>query len=135
MRKSMAVSFALAFIVTGSTWAHHNMSVAFDVTQRFTETGTLTELDWRNPHIYLSVAVNTEQGQVEVWVFEGPSPGTFAPTLNPADRDIGKSDFEASLGKTVTVEASRARDGSLSGLIRQITLADGTVVSMCPQAC
>jgi len=131
----MVASLALAFIVVGPGWAHHNMSVAFDVSQRFTQTGTLTELDWRNPHIYLSVAVNTEQGQVETWVFEGPSPGTFAPTLNPADRDIGKSDFEASLGKTVTVEASPARDGSLSGLIRQITLADGTVVSMCPQAC
>ncbi len=129
MRKSMAVSFALAFIVTGSAWAHHNMSVAFDVTQRFTETGTLTEIDWRNPHIYLSVDVKSEQGQVETWLFEGPAPNVFCAS------DVGKSDFEASLGKTVTVEASRARDGSLSGLIRQITLADGTVIALCPQAC
>jgi len=129
MRKSMAVSFALAFIVTGSAWAHHNMSVAFDVNKRFTRIGTLTELDWRNPHIYLSVAVEGEAGQVETWMFEGPNPGTFL------DRDIGKSEFENSLGKTVTVEASRARDGSLSGLIRQITLADGTVIALCPQDC
>ncbi len=129
MRKSMAVSFALAFIVTGSAWAHHNMSVAFDVTQRFTETGTLTELDWRNPHIYLSVDVKSEQGQIESWSFEGPAPNVFFA------RDVGKSDFESSLGKTVTVEASRARDGSLSGLIRQITLADGTVMVLCPQNC
>ncbi len=135
MRKRLFASLALAFIVTGSAWAHHNMSVAFDVSQRFTQTGTLTELDWRNPHIHLSVEVKSEQGQVETWVFEGPNPGTFAPTLNPADRDIGKSDFEASLGKTITVEASRARDGSLSGLIREITLADGTVISLCPQHC
>ena len=105
------------------------MSVAFDVTQRFTQTGTLTELDWRNPHIYLSVDVKSEEGQIETWVFEGPGPGTFL------HRDIGKNDFEASLGKTVTVEASRARDGSHSGLIRQITLADGTVIVLCPQNC
>ncbi len=125
----MVASLALTFIVVGPGWAHHNMSVAFDVTQRFTQTGTLTELDWRNPHIYLSVDVKSEEGQIETWVFEGPGPGTFL------DRDIGKNDFEASLGKTVTVEASRARDGSLSGLIRQITLADGTVIALCPQNC
>ncbi len=135
MRKSMFASLALAFIVVGPGWAHHNMSVAFDNNKRFTQTGTLTELDWRNPHIHLSVEVKSEEGQVETWVFEGPNPGTYAPTLNPAERDIGKSDFEASLGKTVTVEASRARDGSLSGLIRQITLADGTVIALCPQYC
>jgi len=132
MRKRMVASLALTFIVVGPGWAHHNMSVAFDVTQRFTQTGTLTEIDWRNPHIYLSVDVKSEEGQIETWVFEGPSPRTF---LDRADRDIGKNDFEASLGKTVTVEASRARDGSLSGLIRQITLADGTVIALCPQNC
>ncbi len=125
----MVASLALTFIVVGPGWAHHNMSVAFDVTQRFTQTGTLTELDWRNPHIYLSVDVKSEEGQIETWVFEGPGPRTFL------YRDIGKNDFEASLGKTVTVEASRARDGSLSGLIRQITLADGTVIALCPQNC
>ena len=132
MRKRLFASIALAVLLGGSAWAHHNMSVAFDVSQRFTQTGTLTELDWRNPHIYLSVAVNTEQGQVETWVFEGPNPGTF---LSGDGGDIGKSEFEHSLGKTVTVEASRARDGSLSGLIREITLADGTVISLCPQHC
>ncbi len=129
MRKSMFASLALVFIVVGPGWAHHNMSVAFDVTQRFTQTGTLTELDWRNPHIYLSVDVKSEQGQIESWSFEGPAPNVFFA------RDVGKSDFEASLSKTVTVEASRARDGSLSGLIRQITLADGTVIALCPQHC
>ncbi len=129
MRKRLFASLALAFIVVGPGWAHHNMSVAFDVTQRFTQTGTLTELDWRNPHIYLSVDVKSEEGRVESWLFEGPAPYVFFA------RDVGKSDFEASLSKTVTVEASRARDGSLSGLIRQITLADGTVIALCPQAC
>ena len=58
-------------------------------------------------------------GTVDLWVFDLPN--------QPGKR--------ASLGKTVTVEASRARDGSLSGLIRQITLADGTVISLCPQHC
>ena len=73
--------------------------------------------------------MTSDQGQVETWLFEGPSPGSFR------GRAIGKSDFANSIGMTVSVEASRARDGSLSGLIRQITLADGTVVPLCPQNC
>ena len=129
MKKIMAVSFALAVLVAGSAWAHHDMSAAFDVNQRFTLTGTLTRLDWRNPHIFLSVDVTSDQGQVETWLFEGQNPGAFRA------KAIGKSDFESSLSKTITVEASRARDGSLSGLIRTITLSDGTVVSLCPQNC
>ncbi len=129
MRTRLFASLALVLIVVGPAWAHHNMSALFDFDQRFTRTGTFIELDWRNPHIYLSVDVMSEEGQVETWFFEGPAASFFRV------RDIGKTEFESSLGKTVTVEASRARDGSLSGLIRMITLSDGTVVSLCPQNC
>ena len=108
---------------------HHNMSALFDFNQRFTETGVLAEMDWRNPHIYLSVAVENDAGETETWSFEGPPPIFFR------NRQFTRSDIEGSLGRTVTIEASRARDGSMSGLIRQLTLADGRVVSACPQNC
>ncbi len=110
--------------------AHHSMSAVFDFNQRFTRTGTLTQLDWRNPHIYLFVDAKSDQGLVETWSFEGPTPTFFR---NPGNVD--KSDFENAVGETVTVEASRARDGSLSGLIRMVTLPGGQVVSLCPQNC
>ena len=130
MKHRISVSIALAIMLSaGAAWAHHNMSALFDFNQRFTRTGTLTKLDWRNPHTYLSVDAKNEQGQAETWLFEGPAPNVFR-NLN-----VGKSDFENATGKTVTVEASRARDGSLSGLIRIITLPDGKVVSLCPQNC
>ena len=116
-------------LVAGSAWAHHNMSAVFDFNQRFTRTGTLTKSDWRNPHIYLSVDAKSDKGQVETWLFEGPAPNVFR-NLN-----VGKSDFENAIGKTVKVEASRARDGSLKGLMRIITLPDGKSVSLCPQNC
>ncbi len=129
MKRSAVVFVALAVLGAASAWAHHNMSAAFDFNQQFTETGTMTQVDWRNPHIYVSVEATNDEGQVVTWAFEGPSPGFFR------NRALAKSDFANSIGKTVTVEASRARDGSLSGLIRQITLADGTVVPLCPQNC
>ncbi|MBI4521471.1 MAG: hypothetical protein HY701_11585 [Gemmatimonadetes bacterium] len=129
MKSRIVAAVVLSVAAAGAAWAHHNMSAAFDLNQRFSRTGTLTRLDWRNPHIYLSVDASNDGGQVETWLFEGPPPGFFR------TRDIGRDDFESSIEKTVTVEASRARDGSRSGLIREITLADGTVVSACPQNC
>jgi hypothetical protein len=129
MNRHATAAICLAALIAAPVWAHHNMSALFDFNQRFTETGTLSDLDWRNPHIFMFVAVDDDAGEVETWSFEGPPPGFFR------NRDFSRDDFEASLGKTVTVEASRARDGSMSGLIRQVILADGRVVSACPQNC
>lgn len=130
MNFKIVASIALGVtLAAGAAGAHHGMSAVFDFNQRFTRTGTLIKSDWRNPHIYLSVDAKSDQGQVETWSFEGPSPGFFR------TRNVGKSDFANATGKTVIVEASRARDGSLSGLIRMITLPDGTAVSLCPQNC
>lgn len=110
--------------------AHHGMSALFDFNDRFSRTGTLTRLDWRNPHIYLFVEAREVDGQMQTWAFEGPSPVFFR------NRDIAsKSDFEDSIGKTVVVDASRARNGSLRGLIRSIKLANGKFVPLCPDNC
>ena len=130
MNSRISASIALAvMLAAGTAWAHHNMSALFDFNQRFTRTGTLTKSDWRNPHILLSVDAKSDQGQVETWVFEGPAPNVFR------NLSVGKIDFENAVGKAVKVEASRARDGSLKGLMRIITLPDGKVVSLCPQNC
>lgn len=128
IRRPIAFS-CLAVICSVPVWAHHNMSATFDFNQRFTATGALTELDWRNPHIFMFVDIQNETGDIERWSFEGPPPGFFR------NRDFSRTDFESSIGKDVTVEASRARNGSMSGLIRQVTLSDGRVVSACPQNC
>ena len=130
MKYRISVFIILGVMLSaGAAWAHHNMSALFDFNQRFTRTGTLTKLDWRNPHTYLSVEAKNDQGQVETWLFEGPAPNVFR------NLSVGKVDFENATGKTVKVEASRARDGSLKGLMRIITLPDGKVVSLCPQNC
>lgn len=126
-RTAVCLAFA-AMMMAGSAWAHHNMSALFDFNDRVNLSGTLSKVDWRNPHIEL--IVDTKSGeQVQTWSLEGPPPSFFRA------RDINKSDFEGALGKTVTAEASRARDGSRSGLLRVMTLPDGKIVSACPQNC
>ena len=123
------VAIGLVMILLASTaGAHHNMSALFDFNNRVTVNGTLTKFDWRNPHIQLIVDVNKD-GQMETWTLEGPPPIFFK------ERDINKSDFENAFGKTVTAEASRARDGSKTGLLRTMTLPGGKFVSACPQNC
>jgi hypothetical protein len=120
---------AAALVVAAATAsAHHNMSAIYDFNDKVTMTGTLSKIDWRNPHIEL--IVETKNGaQIQTWSLEGPSPGFFR------EREINKSDIEAALQKTVTAEASRARDGSRSGLLRTMTLPNGKVISACPQNC
>jgi hypothetical protein len=129
MSHRTAVLVACAVILAaGSAWAHHNMSAIFDFNDRVALGGTLSKIDWRNPHIEL--IVDTKSGEeVQIWSLEGPPPSFFRA------RDINKSDIEAALGKAVTFEASRARDGSRSGLLRVMTLPGGKVVSACPQNC
>src|SRR5262245_7245224 len=116
-QRSIFIAIA-AFAFAGAAWAHHNMSAIYDFNDRITMTGTLTKIDWRNPHIELIVASKNGQ-EVQSWALEGPSPSFFRA------RDINRTDVEAALNKTVTAEASRARDGSRAGLLRVMTLPDG----------
>jgi len=129
MRQRTIVLIAVGVVpLAGSAWAHHNMTAIFDFNDRVMLSGTLTKVDWRNPHIEL--VVDAKNGdQMESWSLEGPRPSFFR------GRDINRSDIEAALGKAVTAEASRARDHSRSGLLRVITLPGGKVVSACPQNC
>jgi len=119
----------LALVTTRSASAHHNMSAIFDFSDRVTLTGTVTKLEWVNPHIYLSIDARRTGDAVEPWSVEGPSPSYFR------THDIPKTDFEGAIGKSVTVEASRARDRSKSGLLRLVTLPGGKIISLCPQNC
>ena len=118
-----------AALLTNLALAHHNMTALFDFNDRVTLNGALTAVDWRNPHINVTVEVKNEKGAMETWQIEGPSPSFFR------IRDLGKADFESAIGKTIMVELSRSRDHSKSGLIRTLKLPNGKVVSACPQNC
>jgi len=126
-RFALATPLVLAVSITAT--AHHNMSAIFDFNDRVTVSGTLTKIDWRNPHIEFLVDTKSASGDAETWKYEGPAPFFFR------ERSVGKPDFEVAIGKPVKVEGSRARDGSRWGLLRQITLPGDKVVSACPQNC
>jgi hypothetical protein len=129
IRRILAGMVFVVLLFGNGASAHHNMTALFDFNDRVTVTGTLTKIDWRNPHIYLTIDLKNDKGAIETWQGEGPAPSWFR------IREVGKADFEQSIEKTLTLELSRARDKSLSGLIRTIKLPDGRTISACPQNC
>jgi len=124
-----ALTALLVLALSITVTSHHNMSAIFDFNDRVTVSGTMTNIDWRNPHIEFLVETKSASGEAETWKYEGPAPFFFR------ERSVGKADFEVAVGKQVKVEASRARDGSRWGLLRQITLPGDKVVLACPQNC
>ena len=105
-----------------SAWAHHNFGFFFDMEKKFMLTGTLTKVNWRNPHIDFSLEAKSDKGQTESWFMESAPPNAFK------SRKISKAIFEQAIGQTVTVEASPARDGSRYGMPWKITFPDGRVI-------
>ena len=112
-------SIALVILLPGPLWAHHSGRVVFDFSKALTLTGTLTKVDWRNPHIEISLEAKSDHGQVEIWVMEIAGPKWFR------DRNVSRDEFETAIGQIVTVEGSRARDGSRYGHVDKITFQDG----------
>jgi hypothetical protein len=115
------------FCAAGSLWAHHSTSAEFDVTKRFTLTGTLTKVDWVNPHIVVYMTAKTSGGAAsasEEWKFETNPPAWFKRV------GVNKSDFSKGVGQSVTVEGNRAKDESNYGYLLKITFADGNSLEL-----
>ena len=125
MRRSIAGAlFACLGLFTADTLRAHHSAVLFDLSRTFTLSGTMTRIDWRNPHIAVFLDVKTDAGTVEPWEFETGAPSWFK------NRNMSRTDFEKSIGRPVTVEAVRAKDGSRYGYLYKIAFADGVSVEL-----
>ena len=100
--------------------AHHSPSAIFDMSKRMAMSGTLTKIDWVNPHIVVYIYSKAEDGKAENWVFESNPPAWFRRV------GVGRADFAKALGQAVKVEGVRAKDRSLYGYLQKITFADGS---------
>ena len=122
LRTFRALALVLA-ITAGSAVAHHSPSAIFDMRKKVSMTGTLTEVNWVNPHIVVMLDVKKD-GATETWKFESNPPAWF--------RQVGvsRNDFAKALGQQVTVESVIAIDGSRYGYMQKVTLADGTVMEL-----
>ena len=95
--------------------AHHSFSAVFDDKKPIKLTGTVTKLEWQNPHTWFYIDVKGEDGKVTNWGLEMGSPNGLM--RNGWTRNSMK------VGDVVTVEASRAKDGSNNANARTVMLA------------
>jgi Family of unknown function (DUF6152) len=116
--------FFTALFAAGSLSAHHSPSAVFDMEKRFTVAGTLTQVDWINPHIVVFMDAKKDDGSLETWKFESNPPSWFRRV------GIARNDIAKALGQTVKVEGARAKDGSLYGYLLKITFVDGNSLEL-----
>jgi hypothetical protein len=116
----LAASFGLLFLVIPAL-AHHSATAEFDSSKTFTVKGTLTKLEWVNPHVYMYADVTDENGKVVPYSFETGPPGNL--------RRAGVVRNMFNVGDVVTIEAAVAKDGTKHlGLLKSIHFADGHTV-------
>lgn len=106
------LGFALS---AGPSVAHHSFAAVFDREDPIDITGTVTRVEWVNPHAWFYIDVEAEDGQVEEWAFEMGSANHL--------RRRGWNRNSLRVGDVVTVAGSRARNGTTTGAVRTVTLA------------
>lgn len=119
MRRSLqAMLVAAVVLIVQPLAAHHSTSAIFDNDKRITVTGTLTKVDWINPHIVIFLEASSGAA-VEMWRIQGNPPAWWRTV------GVNRADFAKALGQNVTVDALPAQDGSRYGYLRRIRFANG----------
>jgi len=100
--------------------AHHSFAAEYDSSKPVTLKGTVTKVEWTNPHARFYVDVKDENGKVTNWNLELASPNVL--TMNGWTRHSLKE------GDQITVQGAQAKDGANLANARSVVLADGKKV-------
>jgi uncharacterized protein DUF6152 len=117
IRIGMLSWVAAAICAAGAADAHHSFASEFDASKKLKFTGTVTKVQWRNPHTYFFIDVTDEKGNVHNWAMELGSPNVLMRR--------GWTRETLKIGDQVTIEGSRARDMSYKGNAASVVMADG----------
>lgn len=102
---------------TASVSAHHAFAAEFDAKQPVMMRGTITSMEWVNPHVWLHMDVKTPDGKIEEWAIEGGTPNVLFRR--------GFTRKSLAPGTEVVLDGYRAKDGARRANGRSLTLADG----------
>jgi hypothetical protein len=97
--------------------AHHAFAAEFDATQPITLRGSVTRVEWINPHTWIHLEVKQPDGKVVEWMIEGGTPNTLL------RRGVDKNSLPA--GTEIIVEGYRAKNGTNRANGRDLTLPNG----------
>jgi hypothetical protein len=120
--RRMLKTLVVALLVTlpAASAAHHSFVAEYDRGKPVKVTGTVTKVEWQNPHIWFYVDVKDDAGKVVNWAFSGGPPGVLQ------RRGISRNAMK--VGDVVVVQGFRARDGSNNASGGTVTFADGRQV-------
>ena len=118
--RSMIIAAALTAAAAAPVFAHHSFAAEFDSNKSTTLTGSVTKLDWINPHARLFIEVKDADGKTVNWEVELGPPAILMRS--------GWTKNSVKSGDKVTVSGNLAKDGTNLANARTVTLADGTRV-------
>ena len=108
----------LTHLLASSAQAHHSFSAEFDIDQPVSLSGKVTRMQWSNPHGWVYIDVENEDGSVTNWALETSA-------ANNLIRRGWKRDHLVA-GTVIQVQGFQARNGSATANIRGIILEDGS---------
>jgi hypothetical protein len=117
---TMMVGAAVLAVAAAPVAGHHAFSSEFDANRPLKLTGTVTKMEWVNPHAWVHFDVKRPDGTVENWKAEGGTPNTLL------RRGLRRQDLP--VGATITVDGFQAKDGATRMSGRNIVLADGRLL-------
>jgi len=118
MKRLLLVVAGLALLWEVSAVAHHSFAAEFDSSQPVALSGTLTMMEWVNPHAWLYIDVTEPDGSIVNWAIEVAGPNALM------RRGLRQTDFP--LGTKLLVEGYRARNGTPTASGESVNLEDGT---------
>ena len=116
-QRLLLVTFSLGLCGGTSLWAHHSLAAEYDQKKHISLTGTLTKLDWRNPHAWIYLDVKNANGVVEKWQCELGSPnamtraGFSADAVKEGDEIILDGILAKDDSKTCSTRVVKSKDG------------------------
>ena len=119
LRMKLVFGLAAAGLIVAATplRAHHAFAAEFDAKKPVHLQGTVTKMEWINPHAWIHIDVKKPDGKMEQWMIEGGTPNTLF------RRGFTKTSLMP--GTAIVVDGYQAKDGSQKANGRDLTLPDG----------